>query len=623
LFYETVNSNMHKARRSTLVVSLLLLTLSRIWALEPEVVYSFSSGLVGPVSPSSLIQGPDGNLYGTTTDASSVESGGTSGEVIRITTNGVLTILATIDGPSDGYPVTPNGLVLGPDGNFYGTTFLGGPAGVGTVFKVSTNGVLTTLASFNGSNGANPIGTLVLGLEGNFYGATERGGANNVGTVFRITPGGALTTLVSLTTTDGDGANGGVALDWEGSLYGTTYDINGHGTVYRVTTNGILTTVVSFNGTNGGNANQLLLGPDGNFYGTTTGGGSANNGTIFRLTTNGALTTLLSFAGTNGSGPSTGLILGSDGNLYGTTCCGGSGAGNDGTVFLVTTNGTLTTLASFSTGTGTGGKPSGLTFGPDGALYGTTSPDYIGAGAGYGTIFKIPTKGALTTLLSFNPTFKEASPRADLLSGNDGRLYGTTELGGDTNAGTVFAVTTNGVLTRLGSFTGANGTSPRAGLALGNDGRLYGTTAGGGDFNAGTVFRVDSNSLLTTLASFSGTNGFYLPQTDLVLGLDGNFYGTTSYGAVYRVTPSGTLTKLASINGSDSWNPAVGLALASDGSFYGTISTGGTGSGKVFRITTNGVVTTLVTFNGTNGAAPLAALVLGPDGNFYGTTSAG
>jgi uncharacterized repeat protein (TIGR03803 family) len=346
-------------------------------------------------------------------------------------------------------------LTLGSDGNFYGTTFYGGiintmyPSGPGTIFKITSNGTLTTLVSFSGTNGAFPGGALTLGNDGNFYGTTRNGGNNN------------------------------------------SYPY-GMGTVFKLTTNGVLTTLVSFDGTNGENPQAgLTLGGDGNFYGTTEQGGISGYGTVFKLTTNGDFTTLFSFAVTNGAEPEAGLTLGNDGNFYG-TASGGYG----GIVFKATTNDTLTTLASFTITDGT--QPWGLTLGNDGNFYGTTRsggntnsmcPD------GMGTIFKVMTNGTLTTLVSFAYT-NGAYPWDALTLGNDGNFYGTTDVGGNTNidngwgAGSVFKVTPNGVLTTLVSFAETNGFGPVGGLILGNDGNFYGTTTQGGRHGYGTVFRL-------------------------------------------------------------------------------------------------------------------------------------
>jgi uncharacterized repeat protein (TIGR03803 family) len=583
--------------------------------LQPEVLFGFSP-LRGPANPGGrLVQDNDGNFYGTT------YFGGSSdyGTVFKVTTNGTLTTLASFNGTNGMNPQA--GVTLGNDGNFYGTTFYGGSTDCGTVFKVTTNGALTTLVSFNGSNGANPVMGLTLGNDGSFYGTTWEGGSSDYGTIFKVTTNGTLTTLVSFPYSAGAAPLATLTLGNDGNFYGTTYSGGslGFGTVFQMTTSGVLTTLVSFTGQNGASPYAALtLGNDGSFYGTTVGGGSLGGGTAFKVTTNGELTTLVSFNATNGIGD---LTLGKDGNFYGTTYGGGSSG--KGTVFQMTANGTVTTLASFNDTAGANPDAAPV-LGNDGNFYG---PTYGGGSGGIGTIFKVTTNGMLTTLVSF--PCNGSYPYAGLTLGSDDNFYGTTSVDGTRGYGTVFQVTTNDVLTTLVTFSGDNGAEPHATLTLGNDGNFYGTTYIGGSSDYGTVFKVTTNATLTTLASFNGTNGIY-PQAGVTLGVDGNFYGTTfhggssDYGTVFKVTTNGTLTTLVSFANSNGANPEGALTLGSDSNFYGTTRNGGSsGYGTVFQMNTNGMLTTLVSFANSNGVNPGGALTQGSDGNFYGTTWGG
>jgi uncharacterized repeat protein (TIGR03803 family) len=356
------------------------------------------------------------------------------------------------------------GLVQGSDGNFYGTTAYGGSNGNnGTVFQVTTNGTLTTLVSFSGTNGSHPVASLVQGSDGNFYGTTEYGGPNwNNGTVFQMTPTGALTTLVSFNGTNGIYPAAALVQGSDSNFYGTTLlgGAYNRGTVFKMTFAGALTTLVSFNGLlDSSPFAALVQGTDGNFYGTTIGANGCwfasedYNGTAFKMTPAGVLTTLVSFTGGNGYNPSAGLVQGTNGNFYGTTPYGGNlslnGALNNGfgTVFKMTAAGVLTTLVKFN---GANGSycVSGLVQGSDGNLYGTT--DGGGAGVG-GTVFKMTPAGVFTTLVAFNGA-DGSNPQGPLVQGSDGNFYGTTEYGGANGLGTVFQVTTNGTLTTLVSF---------------------------------------------------------------------------------------------------------------------------------------------------------------------------
>lgn len=324
------------------------------------------------------------------------------------------------------------------------------------------------------------------------------------------------------------------------------------------------------------------------------------------------------------------VAQGKDGNFYGTTIEGGTNGG--GTVFKITTNGTLTTLFSFNNTNGA--IPyGGLVLGKDGYFYGTA---YIGGAYDDGLTFRITTGGAFSALTTFNGNNGE-NPVAGLVQGSDGNFYGTTLQGGAYGYGTIFRMTVSGVLTTLVSFNYNDGGYPSPVLVQGNDGNFYGTTENGGtNGGAGTVFKITPSGILTTLHSFSGysingDNDGEVPIAGLVQGVDGNFYGATyegganGYGTVFKITPAGVLTTLYSFTGgNDGENPWGGLVQAADGNLYGTTQAGGVyGYGTVFQIAPTGLLNTLVQFEDYNGANPSAALVQGLDGNIYGTTQAG
>jgi len=602
-------------------------------------LYSFTGGNDGAY-PSALLQGRDGDFYGMTA------SGGANGDgtVFRINTNGELTSLHSFTGNDGAYPQA--GLSQGSDGNFYGTAEFGGTNGAGTVFRINTNGVLTTLYFFTGGDdGANPQPAPVQGSDGNFYGTTEAGGmyGNDPGfhgTVFKISTNGALTTLYSFTGgEDGGFVQAGLAQGSDGNFYGTTVagSANNSGTVFQISTNGALTTLYSFTGGGEGGYPRggLAQGSDGNFYGTTEDGGANNSGTIFQISTSGALTTLYSFSGgDDGAVPIAGLMPGGASNFYGTTYQGGTN--NAGTVYQITYGGALTSLYSFLGG-GDGAYPEDApTEGSDGNFYGTT----VGGSAsgGSGTIFQISSDGALSTLYSFTGGDDGGSPFGGLIEGSDGDFYGTTERDGAYQAGTVFKISTNGAFTSLYSFTGGDdGGSPFGGLIEGSDGSFYGTTEKGGTHGTvfggyGNVFKFSTNGTLTRLYSFTGGSDGLNPEAGLVQGSDGDFYGTTEqggtddFGAVFKISANGTLTRLYSFTGGkDGTFPVAGLVQGSDGSFYGTTFgfQSGADPGTVFKISTNGALTTLYSFTGgDDGRNPQGTLVQGSDGDFYGTTSA-
>jgi uncharacterized repeat protein (TIGR03803 family) len=305
------------------------------------------TGCADGSGPGALGLGADGNFYGET-------SGGGAfghGTIFKFTGSGTPTTLHSFDGTDGSGP--GDRMVQVGSGNFYGTTSYGGNLtqcfgiGCGTVFQMTPSGTLTTLYDFCSlsgcADGAILYESLAPYINGDFYGATWGGGPGNGGTVFKMTPTGTLTTIYSFCVVsypfcgDGDNPIGPVPGN-DGNFYGTTASggANGEGSIFKMTPTGTLTTIYSFCAqiacTDGSDARSgIILGSDGNFYGTTYYGGSHNEGTVFKITPAGVLTTLHSFDGTDGYEQIGPLFQATNGIFYGQTTLGGSNG--DGTIF--------------------------------------------------------------------------------------------------------------------------------------------------------------------------------------------------------------------------------------------------------------------------------------------------
>jgi uncharacterized repeat protein (TIGR03803 family) len=316
----------------------------------------------------------------------------------------------------------------------------------------------TTLVNFNGTNGDNPFMSLVQGTDGNLYGTTNSGGANGAGTVFKVTPTGKLTTLYSFCAqtdcTDGSRPLLGLVLATNGTFYGTTtYGgassacPSGCGTVFSITSGGTLTTLHSFDGADGSKlAAALVQATNGTFYGTAVAGGASGYGTVFSITSGGTLTTLHNFAGypTDGATPEAPLVQATNGTFYGTTY--GGGVNGSGTVFSITSGGTLTTLYSFCFQSGcTDGEytSGGLVQATSGTLYGTT---YEGGASNDGTIFSLTV--GLGPFVKTLPTSGKVGAAVTILGTN---LTGATSVSFNGTAATFTVVTGTEIRTTVPS----------------------------------------------------------------------------------------------------------------------------------------------------------------------------
>ncbi|HXM59954.1 MAG TPA: choice-of-anchor tandem repeat GloVer-containing protein [Terriglobales bacterium] len=506
-------------------------------------LYTFGSHSCDPINPevSGIIaQGRDGNLY------SSTAGGGcdVNGAAFKITPKGKLTVLHSFQLNVAGDGIGPlSGLTLGTDGDLWGTTE-GEDFNAGNIFRMTAAGKVTNFDStFGGTNdvdGFAPVAPPVQGMDGNFYGMTSFGG------------------------------NRGLC----------TYGDAGCGVIYRITSSGkVFKVIYTFNQTNGANPDDaLVLGTDGNFYGTTSLGGTVgttfeNAGVVFKVTPSGKYTQLYAFCAktncTDGANPYGGLIQATDGDFYGTTQAGGQGIEfPEGVVFKITASGEYTLLHTFCTVANCpdGAQPyGGLVQGADGNFYGTTN---YGGANNLGTIFQITPTGKYTVLHSFENTTGSlfgAYPEVTLIQNTNGILYGDTYEGGTANAGVFFSL--NMGLKPFVSLVAWYGKVGQTIEILGQG--LTGTTAVSFNGTAAT-FTVVSDTYLTAV----------LPS------------GTTA-GLVTVTTPGGALTS----NRKFIVQPFIGSFDPTSGPVGTPVTIAGTSFTGATKVTFGGVKATKFSVN--------------------------
>ena len=513
----------------------------------------------------------------------------------------VSTIYTFGSGSNPNYPAGV--MAQGQDGNFYGVTLSGNGCCQGDIYKISSEGAITSLYSMAQSDGTNCTG-LTLGTDGNFYGTCKNGGTNNYGTLFKVTSAGVLTVLHNFaaqgSTSDGCIPYAPPIQASNGDFYGTTSfcGANNYGTVYKLTLAGAYTMLYSFQGPPNDTVLPLGLieGTDGDLWGVGNGW-IISGGGVFKMTLAGKESLVYTFepnadgAYLDGEGPDANLIQGSNGDFYGTTEEGGSA--NEGTIFSLTESGTETVLYSFPNQTD-GAYPSlPLTQGPNGLLFGAAT-DCAGGGCGQAGLFDITTKGAYTNVYLYPLVCSNCGqPEAPLLLSTDGTFYSTTEQGG----------------IGVGSFYSlSNGYSPFISLVnvrSGAEGAQVGILGQG--FSSSSVVKFGGTA--ATKTALTGTT--YILATVPTGALTGDITVTTgstglSTLAIYKITPtyksftppSGPVGTVVTFNGTGLTQTtkvtidkiSASFTVVSDSEITATVPAGAA-TGKIVVTTKGGSVT--------------------------------
>jgi uncharacterized repeat protein (TIGR03803 family) len=456
----------------------------------------------------SLMQASDGKLYGMTSQ------GGSNGYGVIFSFDPASSTYTKVKDFDNTNGRNPYGsLMQASDGKLYGMTYQGGSSSYGVIFSFDpASSTYTKVKDFDNTNGGYPYGSLMQASDGKLYGMTLQGGSSGYGVIFSFDPASSTYTKVKdFDNTNGRNPYGSLMQASDGKLYGMTSQggSNGAGVIFSFDpASSTYTKVKDFDNTNGRNPyGSLMQASDGKLYGMTSQRGSNGAGVIFSFDpASSTYTKVKDFDNTNGGYPYGSLMQASDGKLYGMTLQGGSSG--YGVIFSFDpSSSTYTKVKDFDNTNG--GYPYGsLMQASDGKLYGMT---YQGGSNGYGVIFSFdPSSSIYTKVKDFDNT-NGGYPYGSLMQASDGKLYGMTGNGGSSGHGVIFSFDpSSSAYTKVKDFDNTNGAYPLGSLMQASDGKLYGMTANGGNSDNGVIFSFDpSSSTYTKLQDYTGSNGAY------------------------------------------------------------------------------------------------------------------
>lgn len=533
-------------------------------------------------------------LYGVT------RIGGASnlGTIFRITPAGIFTALHDFTGSNGARPA--GGLFLHSNGLLYGTTEFGGAEGFGTAFSLSTavTPAFTLIRSFADLFGSQPVGELVAADATTLLGTVATGGSAGWGGIYKLTTAGAFTMLASFTGESGiaPGASprAGLAPDGSGFFHGVTSagGPGNLGTVFKINAAGTYSVTARLSPPTGWMPSGApVANGSGGWFFPLAAGGSEGGGTLASWSPGGGLSVAEAFGGTTGSTPDGALLL-KAGAYYGVTSQGA--ASGRGAAYRYQPGIGLSLVNAF---TSTGGAlPQGaLIDGSDGALCGVGRE---GGTSARGTVYKVTTAGVRTRIVSFTGSTGAApgsSPRGPLVLSANQNYYGITARGGSTDNGVLFKISPLGTYTALVQFSSNGPRLPAGGLVMGTDGFIYGTCSSGGTADAGALIRLNpADDTWSVAASFDGTIAAS-PGGGLHAAADGSILGFATgpgNGAVFRYTTAGGLQIVAAFDGASNGRATAdsgaglaftgSLATTAEGVIYGSVPGGGPAGGGVF-----------------------------------------